>query len=144
MQRSTPEPGRRLIDVLSQAVTSTDTPPTAGSRSKTYQPPVDVKETYREVVVFADLPGVDEDDIDITVEECALVLTGCRDFDLDAEDPEEFIRIERPYGSFRCIVPLPCAVDFDLATARYKRGVLKVRLPKPLATSRRHLQTEVE
>ncbi|HEY0867926.1 MAG TPA: Hsp20/alpha crystallin family protein [Fimbriimonas sp.] len=130
MQRSTPEPGKRLLDVLEQAIQPHEN--ALHGRKRIYQPPVDVKETHREVVVFADIPGMDEDDIDIAVEGEALIITGCREFDLDSEDPEEFLRIERPYGGFRCMVPLPCAIDFDLATARYKRGVLKVRLPKPV------------
>lgn len=142
MQRSTPEPGKRLIDVLEQAIQPQE-PPNWG-RKKPYQPPTDVKETHREVVVFADIPGMDEDDIDISIDGGALVVSGTRDFDLDSEDPEEFVRIERPYGTFRCIVPLPAPIDFELATARYKRGVLKVRLPKPVLSVRRVIGAEEE
>jgi HSP20 family molecular chaperone IbpA len=54
-----------------------------------------------------------------------------REFDLDNEDPEDYLQIKRPYGPFHIEVPLPSPVDFELATAKYKRGVLKVRMPKP-------------
>jgi HSP20 family protein len=128
VQQSTPEPGRRLIDVIEQAVRTQEPIEKPGVQKS--RPPVDVKFTHREVIVYIDLPGMDEDDIDIASNEESLIVTGVREFDLDSEDPEDFVRIERPYGAFQCVVPLPCPIDFDLATARYKRGVLKVRLPK--------------
>lgn len=131
MNQNTPEPSRRLVDVIESVGQVAEV---GGARC--YHPLADLKLTSREVVVFIDVPGMDEDDFSIEVEKGELVVTGVRDFDHDSEDAEEFLRIERPYGRFCCRLALPCEVDFALATAKYKRGVLKVRLPKPTAPGR--------
>ncbi|HVT14248.1 MAG TPA: Hsp20/alpha crystallin family protein [Fimbriimonadaceae bacterium] len=89
----------------------------------------DVKTTAKEITVFVDLPGVDEDDISIAVESRALNISAERDFDHDNEDAEEYTHLGRPYGMFFCAVALPPNADTENMTAKYKRGVLKVRVP---------------
>lgn len=89
----------------------------------------DAKSTCKEMVVFVDLPGVDEDDISIAVESRALKVSVLREFDHDNEDAEEYTHIGRPYGLLSCSVALPPNADTDRMTAKYKRGVLKVRIP---------------
>ncbi len=89
----------------------------------------DVKATAQEITVFVDLPGVDEDDISVAVESRALNISAERDFDHDNEDAEEYTHLGRPYGMFFCAVALPPNADTDNMTAKYKRGVLKVRVP---------------
>lgn len=97
--------------------------------SEAWHVPFDVKETPTEVTVFIDMPGVDEDEISIKVVGNELRVRADRDFDHDGEDAEEYTRLERPYGVFECTASLPVGSDSDGMTAKYKRGVLKVRIP---------------
>lgn len=92
--------------------------------------PVDIKVDGSEVVVLADLPGIDEDEIDIQMVGDVLSISGERSFDHDAEDAEEYVRLERPYGPFERKVELPSGLNAGGITAKYKRGVLKVRVPR--------------
>jgi HSP20 family protein len=94
--------------------------------------PVDLKEDRREYVVFLDLPGVDEDEILLEGFEASLRISAPRDFNHDHEDAEEFIRLERPYGHFETVLTFAKPVLWHHITARYRRGVLKVRVPKQL------------
>lgn len=89
----------------------------------------DVKETPKEITVIVDLPGVDEDEISIETKSGALQVCVARDFDHDTEDAEEYSKLGRPYGVFACSVALPINAKPDGMTAKYKRGVLKVRIP---------------
>lgn len=93
----------------------------------------DAKATSKEIVVFVDLPGVDEDDISIAAESRALKVSVLREFDHDNEDAEEYTHIGRQYGLFSCSVALPPNADTDRMTAKYKRGVLKIRIPLEIA-----------
>jgi HSP20 family protein len=97
-----------------------------------YAPAVDLKEDRREYVVFIDLPGVDEDEISVVGFESSLRISADRDFNHDHEDAEEFIRLERPFGRFEAVLSFVNPVHWHLITARYRRGVLKVRVPKQL------------
>ena len=95
-----------------------------------HTPPVDVKDAGSEFVIYVDLPGIDEDSAEFAWEGSAFTVSGNRDFDHDSEDAEEFIQLESPYGPYVCRVEFDVPIDPDQATAKYKRGVLKVRLPK--------------
>lgn len=112
------------------AVSVTHESPNRDVRSLKYLPSVDVKETWQEYAIYVDLPGIDEDALKFHWEGKSLLMSGFRDFDHDREDAEEFVRLERPYGEFQCRIDFQEEVDADQATAKYKRGVLKVRLPK--------------
>lgn len=94
-----------------------------------WSPAVDVQVVDKEAVVYIDLPGMDEDELRIDVLPDELTLSGERGFDHDLEDAEEFVRLDRQYGPFEARVELPIPVDPNRATARYRRGVLKIRLP---------------
>ncbi|RMH98913.1 MAG: Hsp20/alpha crystallin family protein [Calditrichaeota bacterium] len=99
-------------------------------------PRVDVKETDREVVVTAELPGIDEKDLDISVSDDVLTLRGEK-----REEREEregnFYRMERSYGTFHRDIALPCEVDPDKVEAVYRKGVLTIHLPKKEESRRR-------
>jgi len=92
--------------------------------------PVDVKENGREYVAFFDLPGIDEDELHFEAGTTSLRVYVARDFDHDQEDAEEFIRLERPFGHFEATLSFANPVRLDHLTAKYRRGVLKVRVPK--------------
>ena len=95
-----------------------------------FRPPTDLKDTPVEYVAFIDLPGIDEDEIKFIWKPELLVITGSREFDHDTEDAEEFVQLQRSFGPFLCRIPLDNTIDIDRASAKYRRGVLKIRMPK--------------
>lgn len=94
-----------------------------------WSPPVDILERGDEVVLKADLPGVTQNEIDIRVEEGTLTIQGERKF--VKESPEEnYVQIERPYGTFRRTFSIPRTIDQESIKASYKDGVLRIILPR--------------
>ena len=94
-----------------------------------YTPLVDVSENEKEVVVTAELPGLDEGDFEVRLDRDALTIRGEKKEEQE-EKGKGFYRVERSYGSFHRVIPLPCDVDEDKAEATFRKGVLTVRLPK--------------
>ena len=94
-----------------------------------FAPAVDIEETDAAVVLSADLPGTDEKDIEITVHQGVLVLSGKRE-DKREEETDNGVYRERRYGSFFRRFRLGTEVDADAIVAAYKNGVLTVTLPK--------------
>jgi HSP20 family protein len=99
------------------------------STSREFAPSVDVNETEKEITILAELPGMEPEEIDISLDRNALRLRGEKRADSE-EKGKHYYRVERSYGSFQRVIPLPCEVDEDQIDATYKRGVLKVVLPK--------------
>jgi len=103
--------------------------PYAADRWSSFTPRVDIVEDDREVRVSAELPGMHDDDIEVTVSRNALVISGEK-----REEKQEKGRgyryAERSYGSFRRSVPLPAEVSQDKVNAVFEHGVLTVTLPK--------------
>jgi HSP20 family protein len=99
--------------------------------AKPWSPSVDIRETANELVVKADLPGVNENDVDLRIEDGTLILKGERKFENESKDEKGgYHRIERSYGSFARYFSLPDTVDPEKVTAEYKNGVLTVTLAK--------------
>jgi HSP20 family protein len=94
-----------------------------------WAPAVDIYETENEVVLKADLPDINEKDLDVRVENNMLTITGERKFEEKVKE-EDYLRIERTYGSFSRSFGLPNTVNTEAIKAEYKNGVLKVELPK--------------
>ncbi len=92
-------------------------------------PPVDIYETETELVLKADLPDVQEKDLDIRVENNLLTIRGERKFDLTVKE-DNYLRVERAYGTFSRSFALPNTVNPDAIRAEYRNGVLEVRMPK--------------
>jgi HSP20 family protein len=92
-------------------------------------PVVDIFENDNEVVVKAELPGVNVKNINLWLENNVLTLKGERRFEKETKE-EDYHRIEREYGAFTRSLALPTAVNGDKVTAKYKDGILKVVLPK--------------
>lgn len=90
---------------------------------------LDLSETDKNVTVTLDAPGIEDKDLDITLTDGGLLISGQRELERE-EDEENFHRIERSYGSFQRLVPLPCEVKADKVSAELKKGVLKISLPK--------------
>ena len=97
--------------------------------ARAWAPPVDVYETEHDVVLKAELPGVDPKEVEVRVEDGTLYLKGERKFENEVKQ-DNYHRIERAYGSFVRSFPLPSSVDAEKANAQYKNGVLTLTLPK--------------
>lgn len=95
-----------------------------------WSPSTDVYEKDGLIVVKAELPGVNKEDISVTLESGDLVIKGERQSEEEVEE-ESYYRMERFSGSFYRRVPLPEGVDEDRISAEYKDGVLEIRVPKP-------------
>lgn len=89
----------------------------------------ELEETPRDVVVRIELPGLDKDDCNISIEGNMLHLSGEKRFQRDTED-SSYHFMERAYGAFQRSIALPRNVNVDKAKASFKNGVLTVRLPK--------------
>ncbi|MCD6193901.1 MAG: Hsp20/alpha crystallin family protein [Candidatus Aminicenantes bacterium] len=94
-----------------------------------WTPSVDIYETEHEVVLTAELPGMDEKDIEIKVEDNTLTISGERRMEKEIKE-ENYHRIERAYGSFCRSFTLPNYVDQDKISAEYDNGILKITMPK--------------
>ena len=107
-----------------------------------FSPKVDVAETETEVKVTAELPGMEEKDIDISVDGDMLTIKGEKKTEKE-EKKEESYRLERSYGSFRRDILLPSKVQMDKVKATFAKGVLTVMLPKSAeAAKRRKIKLE--
>ena len=97
--------------------------------SSSFMPPVDVYEDDHAIVLKMEVPGIDQKDIDIRLENNVLSVQGERKFEKE-EKEENFQRIERRYGSFSRSFTLPNTVETDNVQADYENGLLKIKLSK--------------
>lgn len=103
---------------------------------------VDLGETDDALELKADLPGMEEIDIDVTFQDGALIISGERKHETE-EKRKNYYRAERAYGSFNRAIPLPCEVDEDRINARFKKGVLTVHMPKSPAAKEKQRKIEI-
>lgn len=108
----------------------------------TWAPAVDIFETENELVVKADLPDIAEKDLDVRVENNMLTIQGERKFE-ETVDKDNYLRVERAYGSFTRSFALPNTVDADKIRAEYKNGVLTVQLPKRAEAKPKQVKVQV-
>lgn len=97
--------------------------------NRSWSPAVDIRETEEAFLVHAELPGLSKDDVEITLENNILKLTGERRFEKDVEE-KEYHRIERAYGAFTRAFSLPSRVDSTGVSASFAEGVLTITVPK--------------
>ena len=97
--------------------------------TSTFAPPVDVYEDEHSITLKIEVPGIDEKDIDVRLENNTLTVHGERKFEKE-EKEENYRRVERQYGSFTRTFTLPNTVDAEKVTANYDKGVLKIQLAK--------------
>jgi len=100
-----------------------------GIANRTWVPPVDIQETEDAFRLFAELPGLTKEDIQITLENNVLRLSGERKLEKDVKK-DNYQRIERVYGSFARSFSLPHQVNSEGVTASFENGVLTVSVPK--------------
>jgi len=97
--------------------------------TRTWAPPVDIFENGDSLVLKAELPGINPDDVEIRVEDSTLYLKGERKFEKEVKE-QNYHRVERTYGTFTRTFTLPNSVDADKVAASYKDGVLTLTMPK--------------
>jgi HSP20 family protein len=93
-------------------------------------PPINLTENASTLTVAAELPGLDEQDIDVQVMGNQLVISGERKWEKEDKKGEEFHRVESQYGSFSRTLTLPVGLRLDRAEASYDKGILTIRFPK--------------
>ena len=98
---------------------------------RTWSPAIELKATTEAVVLRAELPGINPEDLDIQVTQEAVSISGEYKTEMRTEDQEHHLyRSEFRYGSFHRVIPLPVAVQNDQAKAEFKDGILTLTLPK--------------
>jgi HSP20 family protein len=108
----------------------TPTPGNGGTSPRRWIPAMDLVETDDSYVLTADLPGLSQEDINLEFEGDVLTLSGERR-SAKEDRKEGYYRIERATGTFSRSLTLPEGVDPEAVTAKFDRGVLEVRIPKP-------------
>jgi HSP20 family protein len=133
------EPARELHSVQSEINrlfnTLFETPAPTGNgsgASRSWIPAMDLVETEQDFVLRADLPGIDDHDVKIELQDNVLTISGERKAE-HAERKEGYYRIERSSGSFARSLTLPEGIDPAEVKASFERGVLEVHVPKPTA-----------
>ncbi len=107
-----------------------------------FAPPVDVYEDEHNVTLKIEVPGIDEKDIDVRIENNTLTVHGERKFEKD-EKEENYRRVERQYGSFTRTFTLPNTVNQDSVHADYDKGVLKITMAKKAEAKPKQIKVNV-
>jgi len=106
-------------------------------------PAVDVEESDDEVIINAEMPGLSEKDFEVEIQGQRLILRGEKKFQQEKKD-RSYYYAECQYGSFSRVIPLPCEVVAEKAEAKYKNGVLNIRLPKSESAKAHRVRINVE
>src|SRR5438270_1251719 len=107
-----------------------------------FAPAVDVYEDEQQVTLKIEVPGIDETDIDVRVENNTLTVQGERKIEKE-EKEENYRRVERQYGSFTRTFTLPQTVDSEKVSANYDKGVLKISLPKKAEAKPKQIKVNI-
>jgi HSP20 family protein len=107
-----------------------------------YAPPVDIYEDEHNITLKLEVPGIDEKDLDVRVENTTLTVHGERKMEKE-EKEENFRRVERQYGSFTRSFTMPSSVDSGQVSAHYDKGVLKINLAKKAEATPKQIKVSV-
>ena len=105
-------------------------------------PPVDIYEDEQNITLKLEVPGIDEKDIDVRIENNTLTVHGERKLEKE-EKEENFRRVERQYGEFTRSFTLPSSVDLAQVSAHYDKGVLKINLSKKAEAKPKQIKVTV-
>lgn len=108
-----------------------------------WHPSVDIYENKEQIVLEAELPGMNREDFDLSIENNIVTLRGERRFE-KKDDTDNYHRVERAYGSFTRSFTLPNTVTAEGASADYRNGVLRVTIPKREETKARRIEVKGE
>jgi HSP20 family protein len=126
------------VNNLFREMNETDSPLTTAG----FVPAVDVYEDAKKVVLKLEVPGIEEKDLDVRVENNTLTVKGERKFEKE-EKEENFHRIERRYGTFYRAFTLPSTVDSEHINAGYTNGILKLELNKKAEAQPKQIKVNV-
>jgi HSP20 family protein len=107
-----------------------------------FAPLVDIYEDEHHITLKIEVPGIDEKDIDVRIENSTLTVHGERKIEKE-EKEENYRRVERQYGSFTRTFTLPQTVDTEHVSANYEKGVLKITLPKKAEAKPKQIKVNV-
>ena len=107
-----------------------------------FAPPVDIYEDEHNITLKLEVPGIDEKDIDVRIENNTLTVQGERKIEKE-EKEENFRRVERQYGSFTRSFTLPSSLDPEQVSADYEKGVLKIKLAKKAEAKPKQIKVNV-
>jgi HSP20 family protein len=110
--------------------------------TSSFAPAVDVYEDEHKVALKIEVPGIDEKEIDVRVENSTLTVHGERKIEKE-EKEENYRRVERQYGSFTRTFTLPQTVDTEKVSANYDKGILKITLPKKAEAKPKQIKVNV-
>ncbi len=105
-------------------------------------PAIDVSEDENHVVVKAELPGMNEKDIDVNLQNSVLTIRGEKKKE-EEKKGEQYYRLESSYGAFQRAITLPSEVDSEKVKANFKNGVLKIELPKKETAKAKKVKVDV-
>jgi len=133
----------KVFDDFSRRPTFTFEPDTSGFGGP--KPKIDVAETKDAIDVTAELPGVEEKDIELTLSDGLLTIRGEKKSERNEQDAKEnWYVVERSYGSFSRSIALPFEPASDKVEAKFDKGVLRVHLPKPPEVASKQQKIEIK
>ena len=119
--------------------------PLAGLGSDILAPRIDIAESKDAIDLTAELPGVDEKDVDVTLADGVLTIRGEKKAERDEKDKDKnWHVVERSYGSFSRVISLPFDPDSAKVEAKFEKGVLHIHLPKPAEVAKKQQKIEVK
>src|ERR1700691_4447096 len=107
-----------------------------------FAPPVDIYEDEHSITLKLEVPGIDENDVDVRVDNNTLTVHGERKIEKE-EKEENFRRVGRQYGRFTGLFTLPSSVDSGQVSANYDKGVLKIKLAKKAEAKPKQIKVNV-
>ena len=116
-------------------------PTIAGNGATALMPSMDVTETDKEIEITAELPGLEEKDVQINVADNILTIRGEKKAEKEQKD-KNYRLVERSYGSFERTLELPEGVNADAIKANISKGLLKVTVPKPAPTQAKKIEVK--
>lgn len=139
---SLPELRHEMNRLFDNFFTGFDLPWFGGNESRVLTPRVDVSESDQEIHIAAELPGLDEKDVEVTVTDDTLTIRGEKKEESERKE-HNYHMMERSYGTFSRTLRLPFTVDAEQAKAVFRDGVLQITLPKPKGVQQRTHKIEV-
>ncbi len=133
---------REQMDRMFEELTKSFGLPRTAAGEVVLAPRVDVKETEDAVVVQAEIPGIDEKDVEIEFADGVLTIRGEKKLEQEEKDKGYYL-MERSYGSFIRRIPVPVDVDEERIDAKFEKGVLTVTLPKKAEAQPRRISIKV-
>lgn len=94
-----------------------------------FSPSIDVRESDNEVTIKAEIPGIDEKDVEVLVCDESVTITGEKKEEQE-DKGKDYYHLERTYGSFHRVIPLPKGINLEKVEATFKNGLLTVKVPK--------------